>query len=286
MHTFTSTHAKTLFVHALIVAIASAALCGASPPSADPCGTIAGDRWVHLVNGGESWITIGTRVGVDPEVLAARNRRTIHDALVPGDVVGIDNRHIVPEYGGSGLVVNVPQRMLFHYWQGEMRAYYPVAVGAPQSPTALGDFTVVTMDADRAWDTTISRHEDPRGRRSRIGLNLGRLSLREATTPSAVYSYVTDGSIALHPEDAESLFHYMTVGEPVRIVYEPILLAFHGTDVFLEVHRDPYLRAGNMLARALSLVERSGLGNRVDLNRVVRAVREAEGLAVPVTAAR
>ncbi len=283
MHSAVSTPTRVLLVHALIVALASVALGAASRPSDDSCGTITGERWIHLVARGESWITIGSRVGVDPEVLAARNQRTIRDALVPGDVIGIDNRHIVPEPAGSGFVVNVPQRMLFHYWRGARRAQYPVAVGAPESPTPLGEFTVLSLVSADARDAASLPDEDATAH-YRIDLSLPRLSLHAARTPSTVYAYATNGSITLHPEDTERLFHDVTIGEPGRMIYEPILLAFDGTEVFLEVHRDPYLRAGNLLARALSLIERSGLGDRVDLSLVVRAVRQAEGLAVPVTA--
>jgi L,D-transpeptidase ErfK/SrfK len=303
MPTITLAPRRTLAVHALAVALASAALCG-SGQSVTTCGTIAGDLWIHVVSKGESWATIGARVGVDPEVLAKRNERSVRTPLSPGDVLGIDNRHIVPAYEEEGgLLINVPQRMLFHYSQGAARAQYPVAVGEPDWPTPLGRFSIVAMETEPTWDVPPSIQEEMRraGKavvkkvppgpdnplgRYWMGLDLEGIGIHGTTAPSSIYHYATHGCIRLHPDDVEELFHFVTVGEPGRVVYEPVLVAFDGMDVYLEVHRDPYDRVPSPVARALQLLDQSGLRARVDLAEVVRVVREAEGLAVPVTAGR
>ncbi len=300
MHTIILGPRRTLAVHALAVALASAALCGAGGQPITGCATIVGDRWIHVVSQGESWATIGARVGVDPEVLARRNETSVRTPLNPGDVLGIDNRHIVPAYEEDGLLINVPQRLLFHYSQGVARAYYPVAVGQPDWPTPLGRFSIVAMETEPTWDVPPSIQEEMRraGRavvkrvppgpdnplgRYWMGLDLGGIGIHGTTAPSSIYHYATHGCIRLHPDDVEALFYFVTVGEPGRIVYEPVLVAFDGTDVYLEVHRDPYDRAPGLVARAMQLLDQSGLGARVDVAEVVRVVREAEGLAVPVT---
>jgi L,D-transpeptidase ErfK/SrfK len=302
MHTITSGSGKTVAVHALAIAIAAAALCGARGQPASDCGTIVGDRWVHVVSSGESWTTIAARVGVDPGVLAARNGRMVRVPLQPGDVLGIDNRHIVPGYDeGDGLVVNVPQRMLFHYVQGVVRAQYPVAVGRSDWPTPLGDFSIVAMETEPTWDVPVSIQEEMRRAGKRVvtavppgpsnplgqywmGLSLGSVGLHGTIAPSSIYHFATHGCIRLHSEDVEDLFHRVTLGERGRVVYQPVLVAFDGADVYLEVHGDAYRRAPNPHWRALELLEQSGLRERVDMTEVVRVVREAEGLAVPVTA--
>jgi L,D-transpeptidase ErfK/SrfK len=300
MHGVTSSSAKTIAVHALAIAIASASVCGAGRQSAACSGTIAGDRWVHVVSSGESWTTIGARVGVDPEVLAARNGRTVRVPLKPGDVLGIDNRHIVPAYEGDGLLINLPQRMLFHYWQGVLRAHYPVAVGRPHWPTPLGNFSIVAMETNPTWEVPPSIQEEMRrsGKpvittvppgpnnplgRYWMGLSLGSVGLHGTSAPSSIYHFATHGCIRLHPDDVEDLFNHVIVGERGRIVYQPVLVAFDGEDVYLEVHPDPYGRAPTLLLQALELLEQSGLRELADLTDVMRVVREAEGLAVPVT---
>jgi L,D-transpeptidase ErfK/SrfK len=90
----------------------------------------------------------------------------------------------------------------------------------------------------------------------------------------------------LHPDDVEDLFPFVSVGERGQIIYEPVLVAFDGTDVFLEVHPDRYHRSPNPLSRALAMIDQLQLRDLVELADVVRVVREAEGLAVPVTVRR
>jgi hypothetical protein len=64
----------------------------------------------------------------------------------------VDNRHIVPLFAaGLGIVVNVPQRMLFVARQGGATGY-PVAVGRPSWPTPLGSFSIATKETNPTWD--------------------------------------------------------------------------------------------------------------------------------------
>jgi L,D-transpeptidase ErfK/SrfK len=300
MHAIAPGSAKTVAVHVLAIAIASAALCGSGRQPIRLCATITGDRWVHVVSRGESWTTIGARVGVDAAVLAARNGRTARVALKPGDVLGIDNRHIVPAHNEDGLIVNVAQRMLFYFTDGVLTAHYPVAVGRPDWPTPLGDFSIVAMETAPTWDVPVSIQREMR-RAGRpgvtsvppgpdnplgqywMGLSLGSIGLHGTTAPSSIYHFATHGCIRLHPDDVDDLFHRVNVGERGRIVYQPVLVAFDGTDVYLEVHPDPYRRNGSPLLRALELLEQLGLQERVDLTEVLRVTRDAEGLATPVS---
>jgi len=301
MHSFISASGKTVAVHALAIAIASAALCGAGQQPISTCGSIAGDRWVHVVSSDESWTTIGARVGVDPAVLAHRNALAVGVPLKPGDVLGIDNRHIVPANAQDDeLIINLPQRMLFDYREGALRASYPIAVGRPDSPTPVGPFSIVAMESDPTWDVPLSIQEElrtagkpvvktvPPGPDNPLGkywirLSFGSIGLHGTTTPSSIYHFATHGCIRMHPDDVDDLFHRVALGSRGRIVYEPVLVASDGVDVFVEVHADPYNRAPNPLWQALQLIDQLGLRERIDLKEVVRVVREAEGLAVPVT---
>lgn len=300
MGAFSSSFGKTILLGGGAILLASAALASADDRKRADCGAIAGGRWVHLVATGETWTSVGARVGVDPAVLAARNERTLRTPLKPGDVIGIDNRHVVPPYDGASLVVNVPQRMLFHYWEGALRAYYPVAVGRADWQTPLGSFTVLAAETDPTWDVPISIQEEmrragkpiikamPPGPTNPLGrywlaLSLGSVGLHGTNAPSSIYQFATHGCIRLHPDDIEDLFYRVDAGERGRIVYEPVLVAFDGLDVFLEVHRDRYRRSPNPLGRAMELLERAGLLERVDVTEIARVVREAEGLAVAVT---
>jgi len=276
----------------------------ALPPTAtrrqtNPYGTIVGHSWIHQVTVGETWLTIGARVGVDPQVLAARNGRSSHVALRPGDVLGIDNRHIAPDVETNGILINVPQRMLFHYWDGAVRAGYPVAIGQPGWPTPVGLFSVVEVETAPTWDVPVSIQNEmrragkpivtqvPPGPTNPLGqywirLSFGTIGIHGTSAPSSIYRFATHGCIRLHPDDIEDLFSYIRLGELGEIAYQPVLVAFDGTTVYLEVHGDPYRRGGHPLSMAMELLDDAGLSQRVDAAEVARVVRQAEGVAIPL----
>ena len=300
MYGITSKTGKMILLHAVAIALASAALCGTGTQPASGYGTVTGDRWIHLVGSGETWASIGSRVGVAPTVLAARNQRTLRVPLKPGDVLGIDNRHIAPPFGRDEILINLPQRLLFHYWGGTLRRTYPVAVGQPTWQTPLGPFSIMEMEVDPTWDVPVSIQEEmrragkpvlkkvPPGPNNPLGrywlrLSLGSIGLHGTTAPSSIYRFATHGCIRLHPDDVEDLFAHVAIGEPGRVIYEPVLVGFDGTDVFLEVHADAYRRGIDLRARAWQRLDETGLRGLVDPERVVQVVREAEGVAVLVT---
>jgi L,D-transpeptidase ErfK/SrfK len=302
MDVITPRSGKLILLHALAIAAASAALCGIGRQSPAAHGTVMGDRWIHVVSRGETWSSIGARVGVSPAVLAARNQRTLRVPLQPGDALGIDNRHVAPAYQRDELLINLPQRMLFHYWGGAVRARYPVAGGQPSWPTPLAAFTIQTMEVDPTWDVPVSIQEEMRrsGKpvlkkvppgptnplgKYWIGLSVGSIGIHGTSAPSSIYNLATHGCIRLHPDDIEDLFVHVAIGDSGRIVYEPVLVGFDGTDVFLEVHRDAYRRGIDLAARAWQRLDETGLRALVDPQLVAVVVREAEGLAVPVTGA-
>lgn len=117
-------------------------------------------------------------------------------------------------------------------------------------------------------------------------LSFGGIGLHGTTAPTSIYRFATHGCIRLHPEDVEDLFHHVQLGERGQIVYQTVLVAVDGTDIYLEVPRDPYRLAGDPLVTAMDLVERLGLIERVDMAEVVRVLRQAEGLAIPLTTRR
>jgi hypothetical protein len=81
-------------------------------------------------------------------------------------------------------------------------------------------------------------------------------------------------------EDVEELFDQVTKGDPVAIIYEPLLVAKDGRELFVEVHRDPYGRGGvtrTALAQALALV---GEEDAADDPVIAEVLKLREGRAV------
>jgi L,D-transpeptidase ErfK/SrfK len=96
--------------------------------------------------------------------------------------------------------------------------------------------------------------------------------------PTSVFRVTTHGCIRLHPDDAHVLFELVEVGSPVRIVYEPVLVAVdEGNQVWLEVHHDAYGRAGDLFRIARDLLQEAGVGDAVDAGAFRRCVQERRG---------
>jgi L,D-transpeptidase ErfK/SrfK len=283
-------------------AIAAAAVIGSAQPTITPTlpGHIVGSDWLHVVQPGESWIGLGARFGVPPATLARRNGRNPASVLRPGDEVVIDNHHIAFNAMDDGLVINVPQRLLFHYQDGTLRRHFPVAVGKASWRTPLGAFTVVSAEENPTWDVPPSIQEEMRrsGKpvlksvapgpdnplgRYWLGLSLGAIGVHGTNVPSSIYSFGTHGCIRLHADDVQELFPHVPTGTAGVVVYEPVLIAVIEDAVYLEAHPDVYHRMPNRLGRALEIIERAGIRDRIDPKRVERVVSDAEGLAVSLT---
>ncbi len=297
---------KTLLIYAIAVSLSSMALCGISAQEPSSPSPLVGAEWAHVVTAGESWATIGTRVGVSPAVVASRNGRGLRPALKGGETIVIDNRHIVPNHlslldgTDDGLIVNVPQRLVFYFAEGRLAAHYPVAVGRADWQTPLGDFTIIMKEEDPTWDVPLSIQQEMRRAGQRVvksippgpanplgrfwlGLSLDHVGIHGTIAPLSIYTFASHGCIRLHPDDIDALYQQVVAGERGRIIYEPVLVAYDGTDVYLEVHPDPYRRAPDPMGRTLDLLDQAGLTGLSDAADVVDVVRRAEGLATPVT---
>ena len=297
---------RTVIIHVLTVALASAALCGAGAQDVPARSPLIGAEWVHTAVTGESWTTIGAHEGITPAVLAARNGRTLKSPLRAGDIIVIDNRHIVPaalfapDSDGNGLIVNIPQRLLFQFADGRLQGRYPIAVGGRDWQTPLGAFTIVLKEENPTWDVPESIQDEMKRTGKRVlarvppgphnplgkywlGLSLDSVGIHGTNAPLSIYSFGTHGCIRLAPDNIEALYAQVLEGDIGRIVYEPVLVAYDGTDVYLEVHPDPYQRVPDLLQRAIELLDVANLTERSDRTEVVETVRRAEGVAVPVT---
>jgi L,D-transpeptidase ErfK/SrfK len=266
----------------------------------DPPQRVTGSVWVHHVGTAETLGAVGARFGVEPKTLARDNHLPPDVKLRTGDRLTIDNRHVVPPGPVRGLLLNVPQRMLFVFEQDTVVAGFPVAVGRPDWATPLGTFAVAMKEVDPTWDVpeSIQREMVREGRPLRtrvppgpdnplgtrwIGLTAPNVGIHGTNQPSSIYRFTTHGCIRLHPDDAVALYELVTVGMPVHIVYEPVLVARTEDDVLLlEVHRDPYRKADAPAARARQLLRAAGAGHLAESAVVQRALAEKAGRAVVI----
>jgi len=286
--------------------IASLVLLGILMPAVDSAAeeseVITGGITMHIVAPGETLTSIAARFGVDPSTIASDNRLAAGQPLEPGRTLLIDNRHIVPATLAAGeIVVNVPQRMLFY--RDEERIFaYPVAVGRPTWQTPQGAFSVTWKTEDPAWHVPASiRAESARkGRelplvvppgprnplgRFWIGLSLAGIGLHGTPVPSSIYRTATHGCVRLQGDRIEDLYGRVDVGTRGRVIYEPVLMAVRGNEIYLEVHRDVYRRMSvSALHQARELAARLAFADRIDWKAANNEIERYGGIARRISA--
>lgn len=256
-----------------------------------------GETQSYEVMRGDTLTLVAARFGVDTAVLAKDNGLKTNAKLATGDVLEIDNRHIVPANFDEGIVINLPQRRLFLFRDGVMKESYPVAVGSGGWRTPRGDFSIELKEVDPTWNVPKSIQAEMAREGKRVVTSIApgpnnplgtrwiqiapKIGIHGTNAPSSIFKYSTHGCIRMAPQDVEHLFELVEEGDPVSVIYEPLLVTKEGRDVFVEVHRDPYGLGGasrSALVNALTVID-PDLASHPEIDRVLQA---REGRAVPL----
>jgi L,D-transpeptidase ErfK/SrfK len=260
---------------------------------------VTGGVATYVVAEGDSLARLAAKFGVDAATIGADNNLAPTARLVPGQLLRIDNRHIVPAAARETLTVNVPQRTLFYEADGAVVAM-PVAVGQASWQTPTQPFTIVRKETNPTWDVPASIREEARraGRylpqsvppgpanplgKYWLGLSIPGVGIHGTNAPASIYRVTTHGCIRLGPDDVAWLFPRVAVGTAGAVIYEPILLAVGDGDIFLEVHADVYRRLETPprdIVRALART--AGVSDLVDWKRAEAVIDARHGIARPV----
>jgi L,D-transpeptidase ErfK/SrfK len=286
----------------VVVAVTWALQAVTATPASGPA-ALVGEEFTHTVKRGESLTLIGARFGIAAAALARHNSRSLTAVLHPGDILRVDNRHLVPTHGGEDLLINIPQRLLFVMDAGgAVRAHYPAGLGRRDWPTPVGEFRITEVEKNPTWDVPRSIQEEmkregkpviqsmppcpenPLGRYW-LRLSLGSLGIHGTNAPASVYTFQTHGCIRLHPDDVERLVTLVETGARGRLIYEPVLVGRVADGrVFAEVHPDVYGRSPGPMPTLRQLAGALALGDTIDWDRAARVAAGAEGIATDVTA--
>jgi L,D-transpeptidase ErfK/SrfK len=258
---------------------------------------VAGGDSGYVVQPGDFLIAIGARFGLPSTLLARDNALPYATLIHPGQSLRIHNPHIVPAGFDDGILINLPQRMLFHFSQGTLRAAYPVGLGKPDWPTPEGEFRIVAREANKVWKVPLSIQEEMR-RENRVvreevpagpdnplgahwlGLDLWGYGIHGTIASSSVYRFRSHGCIRLHPDDIAELFDRVTLGTAGRIIYQPVLMAVvEDGRILLEVHRDIYEKRIDPAQTVRKLAEAHDLNPAIDWSKVEAVIAAQDGLA-------
>ena len=261
---------------------------------------VVGGDLTYTVLPGDTLTRIGARFGVEVQVLAEENHLTPGDHLRAGQTLSIDNRHIAVSAGGADIIVNVAQRMLFHFHKNEFVTAYPIAAGKKDWRTPLGDFEITGKEEKPAWDVPASIQEEMRRSGKPvitrvppsaenplgdywIGLSMPGIGVHGTNAPLSIYKLATHGCIRLHPDDIRDLFSKVDVGMKGQVVFQPVLIIRVGDSVYLEIHPDLYRKEPDALRKVLQTAESGGFLQLLDLALARKVIRERAGVARDVT---
>ena len=184
-----------------------------APASATPLfRPIVGENLNYVSRPGETLLSIAFANGVAIEHLAfANGYPTSATSILPATRL---------------VILNVPERVLYFFQDGELRDFLPVSVGsAPKTLTPLGSFSIIEKVKEPtwyapAWAEQPGPHppgpDNPLGDRW-IGLSAPRVGIHGTNDPLNVGASVTHGCIRCYPEHIRMLYEKVRVGLPVRI---------------------------------------------------------------------
>ena len=186
--------------------------------------------------------------GVDPWIPGAGK-----EIIVPG-------KHILPPGPHEGIVVNLPEHRLYYYPKPKRGGSsevitYPVSIGKMDWHTPLGLTHVIQKIKDPVWyppESVRKEHleagdplptvvpagpDNPLGQFAmRLAAGKGTYLIHGTNNPIAVGLAVTHGCIRMYPDDVAALFPLIPVGTPVRLINEPIKVAWVDGELLLEAH--------------------------------------------------
>jgi hypothetical protein len=108
----------------------------------------------------------------------------------------------------TSILIDVNAKTLYVACNKEIIKTYPVAVGLPDTPTPIGDFTIIQKDRwgegfGSAW----------------LGLNVpwGQYGIHGTTTPESIGYAASHGCIRMNNIDIDDLYKTVSIGTPVKI---------------------------------------------------------------------
>src|ERR1700735_5193875 len=184
------------------------------------------------------------------------------DPWIPGagKTLVVPDRHILPPGPREGIVVNLPEHRLYYYPKpkrgGPIQVItYPVSIGKMDWRTPLGVTHVIQKQKNPIWyppESVRKEHaeagdplpakvgpgpDNPLGAYAmRLAAGNGTYLIHGTNNPIAVGLAVTHGCIRMYPDDVAALFPLIPVGTPVRLINEPVKVAWIDGELLLEAH--------------------------------------------------
>ena len=213
----------------------------------------------------------------------------------------MDTSHIVPTELSDGLVVNLPELLVYQFHLGVYQRRYAIAVGKKTWQTPTGFYKIVDKEENPTWTVPDSIQEEmedmgwrvlekvPPGPKNPlgkywIGTSGENLGFHATNRPWSVGHAVSHGCMRMLPSQIAQLYPQISVGAPVKIIYQPVKMALTRQGrIYLEAHPNIYDQKFDYLNYVKQVAESYQLDSRIDWQKVETVLKIKEGLAKDIT---
>jgi L,D-transpeptidase ErfK/SrfK len=268
---------------------------------------IIGGETDYYVIKGDSIELISAKLGVDKRSIIKNNNIDIKKLLQIGQKLRINTRKIVPKIINDGIIVNIPDRMLYFFKHSKLETAFPVGLGMPswrgmtRWRTPEDKFKVINKRKNPTWRVPESLQwkmtmegkpvktivppgpDNPLGRFA-IDTTIPGVVIHETIWPTSVYQFRSHGCIRIMSENMEKFFKNVEINTPGEIIYKLVKIAVSDEGrVFLEVHKDIYGKVKDLNVEARGLIEKAGIADKVNWHKVDIILKERSGIAEDIT---
>ncbi len=301
-----------LFVLILSPKLVSECYCresvfGDVTPSVSAAGMLIGGEIIYTVVKTDNLELIGSKLGVDWRHIVRENNLDINKPLRIGQKLRANNRKIVPFMLDDGILINIPDRMLYFFKEGSLKMAFPVGLGMPswrgitRWRTPIGEFKIIRKRKNPTWHVPESMQwkmkiqgkpvktvvppgpDNPLGRFA-LDTSIPRIIIHETIWPASIYQFRSHGCVRVSPENMEEFFGKVEKNTPGEIIYMPVKVAVtEDKRVFMEVHPDIYGKIKNLKEEAVRLIEKAGISDKVNWEKIDILIKEKSGIVEDVS---
>jgi len=295
---------KNIFMNAWIFLIIYTTLFFTTPVAAevysfDKDNTVIGVNKTYSIKNDESLIEIARKFGLGYNEIVNANPNL--DPFVPGTnmPVKIPSSWVLPDAASyRGIVINLSEMRLYYFFTklgSTLVRTFPIGIGSEGTDTPEGNFRVIEKKEKPSWNVPKSIREKnpklpkvvPPGPNNPLGSHALRLSspgilIHGTNRPYGVGRRVSHGCIRLYPEDIPKLFCLSPNGARVAIVRQPVKVGVKNNKIYIEVHKDKYLKI-NYFNEAARLLRKKNLFEHISREKFFSALREKTGIPVEIS---
>lgn len=151
----------------------------------------------------------------------------------------------------SRIIINIPSRTLELYKKDILVKTYPVGVGRKQYPTPTGNYKIISMEKDPAWENPYKPYGYLRikeGENSPLGTRWmgfksdtkGEFGIHGTYNKASIGKFCSHGCVRMHIKDSEDLFSQIKLGTEVIITYKTSKTFYTGNKKYIQQSPDGY----------------------------------------------